>query len=805
MTARAAQQSIALTAADEHPTETVGQKARTLGMLARHGLPVPDGFVLAAPWVAEASETELRAVLSEALERLGGSIAVRSSAVAEDTSERSFAGQYETVLSVEDLEDLVEAVATVLGSATSERVEAYGGTGSPMAVLLQRMVPAASAGVAFTADPVTGERDVIVVSSVSGLGDRLVSGEADPDEWEVRDGSVAPRRTPESSLTEQQVLQVAALAGRAAGQLGSPQDIEWAFDGDQVHLLQARPITGLPEVEPIEPEIEPPEEGFWMLDGGHYPSPMSPMGASFYLPALDSAASEAFRDWGLLLERIENRVIGWRVYGRMVPIGGKEGGPTPPAWLMGILARVVPPIRRQAKKAEEAFESGRIDQVIDRWWEEWRPEFQSRIEELGAVELSRLDDGELLAHLDETIAFFSHGQRIHFELFPPYIVPVAETIRFCQERLGWSKQKATDLLGGLSTMSAEPARRLHDLAKLARSRPEIAELLDGEASLDDLRQADTELAGKLDEYLGDFGLRATAYDVLAPTLGEQDDLLLAALGAEADYDPAEVERRQADTRERLLQEARSELSRDQEALARFEELTSKAEKAYPVREDNIFFTDNAPVGLVRLAALEIGRRLTNRELLDEPEHIFFLTVDETLESFRSGINKRDLIHRRRGEREWALRHAPAPAFGEDPGPPPDMSAMPKGVRRMMEAVGFSMEHDLFAATGDGLSGTPASSGTYTGTARVVLSESEFGRVRPGDVLVCPITTPSWSVLFGQIGGLVTDTGGMLSHSAIVAREHGIPAVVATGSGTTRIPDGATVTVDGASGNIEVHQ
>lgn len=794
---------IDLADAAQHGPEVAGHKAHNLSLLASKGLPVPEGVVLPAPWVAAASESELRSALESVFNRLAGPLAVRSSAVAEDTRDQSFAGQYETVLSVDTLDGLVDAVETVRDSGSSERVRRYGGEISAIGVLIQRMVPAEAAGVAFTADPVTGERGVTVVSSVRGLGDRLVSGEADPDEWEVRDSTIEVRRAPESSLNEEQVLEVASLASQVATHFDAPQDIEWAYDGDQIHLLQSRPITGLPEVEPIEPEIESPEEGYWMLDGGHYPSPMSPMGGSFYLPALESAASQAFREWGLLLDRIENRVIGWRVYVRMVPIGGNEGGPTPPWWLMGLLSRIVPPIRRQAKKAESAFESGRVWSVIDRWWEEWRPEFEHRIRELQSVELDSIGDGELLAHLDETLEFFSYGQKIHFELFPPYMVSVAELIRFCQEDLGWSKTKATDLMGGLSTMTAEPARRLHGLARIAGSNPDTARLLDEGATLSELRKTDQELADGLDDYLDDFGVRATAYDVLAPTLGEQDDLLVSMLRSEGVYDPAETDRRQEDVRNQLLEEARTALSDRGGVLDHFNKLISRVQRAYPVREDNIFFTDNAPLGLVRLAALEIGRRLTDRDLLDEPDHVFFLTIDESRESLVRGVERRNLVHRRRGEREWALRHPPAPSFGEDPGPPPDMRAMPDGVRRMMEAVGFFMENDLAATTGDGLSGTPASAGNYTGTARVVMSESDFDRVRPGDVLVCPITTPAWSVLFGQIGGLVTDTGGMLSHSAIVAREHGIPAVVATGSGTTRIPDGATVTVDGNSGQIEI--
>ncbi|MDX1748358.1 MAG: PEP-utilizing enzyme, partial [Halobacteriales archaeon] len=325
-----------------------------------------------------------------------------------------------------------------------------------------------------------------------------------------------------------------------------------------------------------------------------------------------------------------------------------------------------------------------------------------------------------------------------------------------------------------------------------------------DVSLDQLRAASGEFARLLDDYLNDFGVRATAYDVLAPTLGEQEGLILSAIVSEDDYDPDEVERAQTEAREQALEEARESLAEDPTRLQRFNEMVARIEQAYPVREDNIVFTDNAPVGLVRLTALEIGSRLAERGIIDDSGHVLFLTIDEARESLRSGTARHEIVRRRRGEREWALRNPPVPSFGEDPGPPPDMRAMPEGVRRLMDALGFFMAEDMSAEKGDGLSGTPASAGSYTGPARVVLSEDQFSKVRPGDVMVCPITTPAWSVLFGRIGGLVTDTGGLLSHSAIVAREHAIPAVVGTGSATTEIEDGQTVTVNGTTGNIEVH-
>lgn len=801
MTLSSSDTALALEDLADQSVSEIGHKAHTLARLSRAGFNVPRGIVIPS----RIDPSRLGPILEDIAERLAGPLAVRSSGVAEDEEGRSFAGQYETVLWVDGIAGLVEATKRVAGSGGSERVRSYAGDEdtSGVAVLIQQMVPADAAGVAFTADPVTGERGVTIVSSVRGVGERLASGEADPDEWEVRGDEVGTRRTPENSLTEPQVREVARLAEQVADELGRPQDIEWAMAGGDLWLLQSRPITGLPGVMPIEPDIEVPEEGFWMRDGGHYPSPISPMAASFYLPALEEQSSKAFREWGLLLERVDQRVIGWWVYGRPVPPGGKDG-PAPPWWLMGILARIVPPIRRQVKRARESFESGRMESVIDRWWNEWRPEFRQRIDALLAVELAGLDDAELIAHLDRTIELVDHGQQVHFDLFPPYMLTMAESVRFCEEQLGWSKAKATELVAGLSEMSSEPARRLSELGRLARSGDETSRLLERvDVTLDEMREADRHFAQALDSYLAEFGVRATAYDVIAPTLGEQDHLLVTAIRSEGGYDPVELRERHAETRALAKQEALAQLAGDAGATAAFGALMQRLERVYPVREDNIFFTDNAPLGLVRLVALEIGRRLTDRELLDDPEQVVFLTIDEAKDALKENHDHRDRVDRRRGERAWAETRPAPPSYGEDPGPPPDMRAMPQHVRRLMDALMFFMENDLTAPQGDGLTGTAASAGSYVGPVRVIRSESEFEKVRPGDVLVCPITTPAWSVLFGQIGALVTDTGGLLSHSAIVAREHGIPAVVATGSATSMLRDGQLVSVDGSRGHIEI--
>ncbi|MBA2380826.1 MAG: hypothetical protein H0V73_01830, partial [Chloroflexi bacterium] len=220
---------------DDADPSVVGSKAATLGRLRAAGFPVPDGFVVSGLAVSGLERPEIRGAVAAALDTLGsGPVAVRSSAAAEDLADASFAGQYESVLGVNGLEDVLAAIGDVLRSAESERVARYrsgkdtDGASSAVAVLVQRMVPAEVAGVAFTADPVTGDRDVVVVSAVRGLGDRLVSGEAGADEWVVQAGSASRRRAVEDVLDASLAEDVAALARRVEAHEGGPQDIEWA-------------------------------------------------------------------------------------------------------------------------------------------------------------------------------------------------------------------------------------------------------------------------------------------------------------------------------------------------------------------------------------------------------------------------------------------------------------------------------------------------------------------------------------------------------------------------------------------------
>lgn len=826
--------STVLTLDDEAATsvDLVGGKAATLARLRRRHLPVPDGFVITteatasllprpdagADTVVRPIPQRLRTSIAEALGRLGtGPVAVRSSAVGEDHATASFAGQYETVLDVEGIDEVLQAVRTVLSSARAERVESYrtarGSDDTDLAVLVQRMVPADTAGVAFSANPVTGERDQTLVSAVRGLGEDLVSGEVNPDEFVVRDGDVETLSTPHGAIDPDQAREVAALAEQLEELLGAPQDIEWAWGPDGLHLLQSRPITALP----VPPDVEIPD-GSWMKDTSHYPEPITPLGDVF-LDALAEGSSRMCREWGLLVDHIEQRSIGGEVYMRAAPVGGEQRGPTPPWWLIAVLARIIPPMRRRLKNAADAIDSGALEELPRRWHEELKPEIQARIDTLRDVALEALSDAELAAQLDDTVELMFEGQRIHFQLFMPYAVGVHELVQEAERLLGWSTAEAMELLQGLSAASSKPARALDQLADLVREHPTARAVLehpDGDL-LARLEDVDPAIAEAVRTYRDDWGLRTVNYDPGAPTIAERPALLASLLRDAVDRVETQPDRGTRAARETARSRARRELEErgvGSDERRRFEEALAYAETVYPLREDNLFWTDNVPTALVRVAALEVGRRLATRGRIETPQDAVWLHVDELRErllSDGSDASLRDRIERRKGEQRHVRANPGPDVIGPAPAPPPDLRGLPEPARRINGALMWLMNlegytpgrHDDLADAD--LVGTPASVGRHTGTVRVIRGEADFHRLGPGDVLVAPITAPAWSVLFAQAGAVVTETGGVLSHAAIVAREHGIPAVLGVDGATTELPDGATVTVDGRTGTVTLEE
>jgi len=814
----------------------LGGKAATLARLGAAGLPVPDGVVLTADVFAEAVrgaqapdgqlDPEVLALPDAAAAALLAAtaawrdvpLAVRSSGVAEDGAAASFAGLYETVLDVRGEQPLLEAVLACWRSAFGDRVRGYVRSGEPaaLAVLVQPMVDADTAGVAFTADPVTGARDRVVIDAVPGVADKLVSGAAAPQRWVVADGGQPQLAEDEGphALDAAEAAAVAALARDVERLRHRPQDIEWAIAAGRLVLLQARPITALgsPEagrgIEPVAVDVQVPP-GYWTREGSHSPTPWTALSREVHAhrtPALTRVSAEL----GYLFETLDFRDIGGWEYTRVVPLGGKEP-PRLPGWATALAVRLVPALRERVRTAARSAKERRPQALIEGWERVELGRLNETILDLRDTDLAALDDATLAEHLRRALRLMEDGINVHFRLHGALALVLSELASAARDLLGWDDVQAMALLAGTSHRSTEPARALAALGTLAREQPGLAAAIESGAALPDVLALDANFAAAFAGYLRDYGCRALRYEVAEPNLDEQPELVLALLRDQlaTGYDPVDHERALGSAREEAQATARRMLAERPADLERFERALRDALQAYPAREDNEFFTMSAPLALVRRAALEVGRRLTRRGLLDEPDHAFELTSTELREGLLdSAGGLAEAVRRRLGERVWVLAH-PGPSSYGTPPPAPSLAGLPGPARHTMEALDWSMER-IFgtAATERGgvrtdgvLAGVPASAGRWTGTVRVIHGEDEFPRIKPGDVLVCTITSPVWSVVFPSIGALVTDTGGILSHPAIIAREYGLPAVVATREATTRLRDGQVVLVDGTAGTV----
>lgn len=535
------------------------------------------------------------------------------------------------------------------------------------------------------------------------------------------------------------------------------------------------------KVEPIPIEIRV-LPGYWRKDDTHMLRPITPLTES--VTHIDEAFGQACADFGLLVQPKVTSIGGWH-YVYMQPVGGKPDAPAPPGWLLPALLRLSSAARARMRRSREVTKADFVSHVIDRWNTELLPEFERRIGVLREADLSAMNDDLLGTHLTAARALCAHGLRVHFQVNIANWLAMADLSFTCRDLLGWQQSQVDELVAGLSSRSTEPARKLSALAGVSEDGPEF------------------------EEYLKVYGCRSLTLEIADPTIKELPGLMWGLLRDQIakGYDPVADAEILAHKRSQAAADARESLRGTQ--LERFERSLARAIKAYPVREDNVFFTSDAPNALVRYAALETGHRLAERGQLRTRDDVFFLKSDEALEGLQHGDNQMALVARRKGEHAWALANPGPATYGKNPGPPPSTRWLRTDLRMSMEAMLWFAKHvtapelsNRDAGTNT-LTGVAGSSGRYRGSAKVISSEAEFSKLRAGDVLVCASARPSWSVLFPSAGAIVTDAGGALSHPAIIAREYRIPAVVATGYATSSLRDGQIVTVDGTRGVVEV--
>lgn len=439
--------------------EEFGGKAAALARAIVLGHRVPDGVVIGVSTDPALGTDELAAIL----DALGGSVAVRSSGVAEDGAAASFAGQYASVLGVDSASGLEEAIRRCVDSARSASVVEYGARcgrdGGAMAVLIQRMLRPEVAGVACSVDPVTGAEHV-VIEAVCGLGEDLLGGAVTGQRWVV--GSEPRPDGGPDSLDPATAAEVAALCRRLADSAGAPVDIEWAVEDGILSLLQVRPIT----VVPVEPTTRPPG-GVTYVREPRFDRPLHPLSFTAWLPRHGRIQGELFARFGVPVSRLDNRQFLGRVYGRAVPLVDRgRDGPAPSAAVLNALMRVVPAMRRRLRAALRWDGDVAITAVLQDWEARGRREVTDRTLELRARRPSSLSDTALAHHLDDVMAHVDETARAHFALaYATQLIPTGRLGILLEETLGWTSDQVVGLLQGYGGASTAHGRAVEALAE----------------------------------------------------------------------------------------------------------------------------------------------------------------------------------------------------------------------------------------------------------------------------------------------------------------------------------------------------
>jgi phosphoenolpyruvate synthase/pyruvate phosphate dikinase len=783
---------------------TVGGKTANLGRLAT-SFRVPPGFCLDVSAFDElrpaldgdaASRARLRELVAtsyaDLARRVGEReprVAVRSSAIGEDSGDASFAGQHDTVLDVGGVDAIVDALLECWRSVYSDRAAAYrkqrGIAGTPrIAVLVQLMVPADASAIAFSADPVSGARDVVVVNAARGLGDAIASGTITPDSYTVRkrDLVITSRACADGgAVPDGDVAAIARLAIQLETIMGGPVDIECALRDGELHLLQCRPITSLAEEFPVTWDNPGDATLTWEREDSHFDRVLGPLAIEFIRNGPDYGIRKRFLDIGFPM-LVRHAAFNGRFYVSSKPLVPAE---QLPAKLTEMLA-----LRRRVGRTLRA-----------RWDEEFLPELHAHYDWMRRLDLGAMTPA---AAADAWLEIWRRLNRIwsiHF-IVTGSSYPVMEELAQAYEQLvGRNGGEALVVTQGLAPSLQSLERGLYELADVTRRLPAVRDAITGgERSPDVLARlpGGDEFAGALREFLsrhGDVG-QETLDVASAPWRDDPAKLLTMLaqrLGSGREHPDARAARVRTLGHETLAR-ARAALAGRPEDLGRFEEVVAAALGAGPLTEEHNYWIDRVSQAHVRRLALAAGARLVHAGALDAADEVFLLYVPEIAEALRAPRPLQDLVARRGRElATWQRLKAP-PKVGAPSLEPPTITP---GVA--LERVDFE-----YAVTQDGtnvLKGVTASPGIARGPARLITDHGEFSKMREGDVLICRQSTASWVPLYTMAAAVVTELGGSLCHAAVVAREFGIPAVVAVGGALSTLSDGEPLEVDASAGTV----
>ena len=536
---------------------------------------------------------------------------------------------------------------------------------------------------------------------------------------------------------------------------------------------------------------EAPGPGRWAVDRSHMPSGTTAIVQSIMSEAMPAGMRRVFAELGAPLDTVDVRFVHGQFYSRLRPLVAPDRAATkpPPVPVLKVLTRLHPEFRRRNRRAAEVIATQPWKRVIDEWNHGGKARIEAANRELQSVALAELDDDAVAAHAVRAYAHCRANVEHHFWLHGYDVGPIGQLL-FVAGRWGLPAAELLSLLEGASPSTSEPA------AELARIRAAVERAGRMPSTLEELRGISPEIEQMVDRYLDRRGaVLFSRYDVDGVTLGERPDLVLAAImNAEVRDIGGEVDARIAASRARVPEAHRAE----------FDELLAQARAAMDLRDDNGPMTAEWPLGLLRLALLELGRRAVARGVLPGPELALELAPGE-LATVLDGSPSGDELIRRAALRQEQKRLVAPDSLGPDEPPPPD-GVLPPGLARLTGMVQTVMQQMGMAGEGgaDPLSGTGIGTEGVTATARVAATPEEaLDVLGPGDILVVAGTTPAYNLVLTLAGGLVTADGGPMCHAAVIARELGIPAIVGARGALVEIPDGATVRLDPSTGVVTV--
>jgi pyruvate,water dikinase len=789
-----------------------GNKAARLSELLVAGFRIPAFFVIGSHASHEVCRTALHSEIGLATKRLcldGRPVAVRSSSVEEDGSQNSFAGQFDSFLHVAPCA-ITDYAYKVWDSAFSDHIEAYresmdaGGEVPLPAVLVQQMVNADVSGVAFSADPVTGDRNTAVIAATHGVGEALVSGECQGDTWRVgRNGKIKDRELESAApvLQDRQIRKIAKLVRAVSEHYGAAQDIEWAIENGQVFLLQSRDITTLSDADTAD--------SYALWDNSNIVESYGGVTTPLTFSVARSAYQEAYRHFGRVLGVSEREIARndrayW--YRLLMLTPGFRFNKKFMEQMMGVtegLPQEALPVAEDGSRfaaSRAMFGFARVaKRLLTKLFRHNSrvKDFHRQLDDaLQPVDLKSLTLNELLDAYEE----------LEGKVIPAWDTPLINDL-YCMIFHGalralcerWLDEELAgvhnDLVSGeAGIISLEPVRRMRKMASIAARKPKFAKVL-RDGSMETMSRhinSNRQFRDEFDAYLKRFGDRCLDELKLESQTVADDPLpLLRAVGQLARV-AKKPENNTANDDARAIAEARIDECLSGSFVRRFIfSATLKLARARVRDRENLRFERTRVYGRVRAIFVEIGNRLKELDVLEDADDVFYLSAAEITGIIRgTGSSSRmsAIVNCRRKEfAEYADSDDPPRRF---------ITKGPAQLPSSMQVAPSTGEQ----ASEVSRSGQACSPGVVRGPVRIVRDPRD-AEIRQGEILVAQRTDPGWVMIFPLVTGMIMERGSLLSHSAIVARELGIPAVVGVEDACSWLEDGDWVELDGASGTI----